>query len=57
MPVRWARSQALECNAYPGDFREAFAAAGLQYFNPHSLRNTLVQLGETLCCTLEDFKA
>ena len=38
-------------------FREAFAAAGLQYFNPHSLRNTLVQLGETLCRTPEDFKA
>ena len=38
-------------------FREAFQAAGLPYFNPHSLRNTLVQLGETLCKTPEDFKA
>ena len=26
-------------------FRSAFEAAGLPYFNPHSLRNTLVQLG------------
>jgi integrase len=26
-------------------FREAFQAAGLPYFNPHSLRNSLVQLG------------
>jgi len=40
-----------------GIFREAFTAAGLPYFNPHSLRNTLVQLGETLCRTPEDFKA
>jgi integrase len=38
-------------------FREAFGGAGLQYFNPHSLRSTLVQLGETLCQTPEDFKA
>jgi integrase len=38
-------------------FREAFTAAGLPYFNPHSLRSTLVQLGETLCRTPEDFKA
>jgi integrase len=26
-------------------FREAFASSGLPYFNPHSFRNTLVQLG------------
>jgi integrase/recombinase XerD len=38
-------------------FREAFHAAGLPYFNPHSLRNTLVRLGETLCKTPEEFKA
>ncbi|HAY14553.1 MAG TPA: recombinase XerC, partial [Armatimonadetes bacterium] len=38
-------------------FREAFAAAGLPYFNPHSLRSTLVQLGEKLCQTPEAFKA
>jgi len=38
-------------------FREAFQAAGLPYFNPHSLRSTLVRLGETLCRTPEDFKA
>ncbi|MFT5042014.1 MAG: integrase/recombinase XerD [Hyphomicrobiaceae bacterium] len=38
-------------------FREAFPAAGLVYFNPHSLRNTLVQLGETRCRTPEEFKA
>jgi integrase/recombinase XerD len=38
-------------------FCEAFQAAGLPYFNPHSLRNTLVQLGETLCKSPEEFKA
>lgn len=38
-------------------FREAFAAAGLPYFNPHSFRNTLVRLGQTVCKTPEQFKA
>lgn len=38
-------------------FREAFEATGLPYFHPHSLRDTLVQLGETLCQTPEEFKA
>ena len=38
-------------------FREAFANAGLPYFNPHSFRNTLVQLGQDLCKTPEQFKA
>lgn len=38
-------------------FRNAFEAAGLPYFNPHSFRNTLVQLGERECSTGESFKA
>ncbi len=38
-------------------FREAFEAAALPYFNPHSLRSTLAQLGEKLCRTPEDWKA
>ncbi|MFI5330051.1 MAG: tyrosine-type recombinase/integrase [Desulfobaccales bacterium] len=38
-------------------FREAFVNAGLQYFNPHSFRNTLVQIGEKVCKTPEEFKA
>ena len=37
--------------------REAFERAGLPYFNPHSFRNTLAQLGERLCKTPEEFKA
>lgn len=38
-------------------FRNAFEAAGLPYFNPHSFRNTLVQHGARTCPTIEAFKA
>lgn len=38
-------------------FRQAFEAAGLRYFNPHSLRDTLVHFGEKVCQTPEEFKA
>ena len=38
-------------------FREAFVKADLPYFNPHSFRHTLVQLGQTKCKTPEAFKA
>ncbi|WP_397583659.1 tyrosine-type recombinase/integrase [Sphingorhabdus sp.] len=38
-------------------FKAAFEEAGLPYFNPHSFRNTLVQLGERTCTTAETFKA
>jgi len=38
-------------------FRAAFEAAGLPYHNPHSFRDTLVQLGERLCPSIEAFKA
>ena len=38
-------------------FVDAFLSAGLEYFNPHSLRRTLARLGEGLCRTPEDFKA
>ena len=38
-------------------FRAAFANAGLPYFNPHSLRHTLVRLGEERCRSPEAFKA
>lgn len=36
-------------------FKEAFANAGLPYFNPHSFRHTLVQLGYEVC--KKDFEA
>jgi integrase len=38
-------------------FRDAFRSAGLPYFNPHSLRTTLVHLASTFCRTPDDFKA
>jgi len=38
-------------------FRDAFEAASLSYFNPHSFRKTLTELGERLCRTPEAFKA
>ncbi|MEC9346266.1 MAG: site-specific integrase [Pseudomonadota bacterium] len=38
-------------------FREAFAQAGLPYFNPHSFRKTLARLGEQITRTPEEFKA
>lgn len=38
-------------------FKSAFKSCGLPYFNPHSFRKTLVQLGERLCNSPEEFKA
>ncbi len=38
-------------------FGEAFASAGLEYFNPHSFRRTLVRLGQDVCKTPEQLKA
>jgi integrase len=38
-------------------FRDAFDAAGLPYFHPHSFRHTLAALGERICKTPEEFKA
>jgi hypothetical protein len=37
-------------------FRDAFTRAGLPYYNPHSVRYTLM-LGEQLCTTPETFAA
>jgi integrase len=38
-------------------FAKAFKDAGLESFNPHSFRDTLVRLGEQRCQTPEEFKA
>lgn len=38
-------------------FRQAFTRAGLPYFNPHSFRNTLAQLGQRLSSNAEVLKA
>ena len=38
-------------------FKGAFSLAELPDFNPHSFRNTLAVLGESLCHSAEEFKA
>jgi integrase len=44
-------------NAVRSIFREACARAGIAYFNPHLMRNTLVQLAYELRLDAESFKA
>lgn len=51
-PVHWSTASPIR-----GIFRKAFNEAGLQYFNPHSFRNTLVQLAQIKCKNPEEFKA
>jgi hypothetical protein len=51
-PAFWANAEPIR-----KVFRQAFAGAGLAYFNPHSFRDTLVQLGKKLCRTPEQFEA
>lgn len=38
-------------------FKDSFTLSDLPYFNPHSFRKTLGQLGERICSTPEQFKA
>jgi integrase/recombinase XerD len=38
-------------------FKSAFEGVGLPYYNPHSIRKTLTQVGERVCQTPEEFKA
>jgi integrase len=38
-------------------FKRAFDKARIEYFNPHSFRDTLVRIGEQLCQSPEEFKA
>ena len=38
-------------------FQKAFCHAGLAYCHPHSFRRTLVQLGQKVCRTPEEFKS
>jgi integrase len=51
------RAQWANANPVRTIFRDACALAGLPYFNPHSLRNTLVQLAYELKLDAESFKA
>ena len=38
-------------------FKRAFTAAGLPYYSPHRLRDTIVSLGKRNCRTMEEFQA
>jgi len=50
--VGWATASPIR-----GAFKAAFEAASMPYFNPHSFRHMLVQLGMEVCTTPEQFKA
>lgn len=52
MPEHWRNADPVR-----KIFRQAFEAAGLPYFNPHTVRSTLAQLGERLCKRPVEFKA
>jgi integrase len=52
-----ARKHWSNASAIRAIFREAFEAAGLPAFNPHSFRHALAMMGERTCKTPEDFKA
>jgi hypothetical protein len=51
-PAHWSNATPIRTI-----FREAFERAGLPYFHPHSIRKTLVRLGEEVCNSPEEFKA
>lgn len=52
-PLHWSTTSAVR-----QIFRDAFTRAGLPYYNPHSFRNTLVQLGYKMCVgNIEALKA
>ncbi len=38
-------------------FKTSFESAGLEYYNPHSFRDTIGRLGEKICQSPEQFKA
>jgi len=55
--VQLSREHWANATAIRDVFKQAFEAAGLPYYHPHSLRHTLAQVGERLCQTPEQFKA
>jgi len=52
IPVLWESTSSVR-----EIVRNAFRGAGLEYYNPHSFRNSVVQLGYELCKTPEELKA
>jgi integrase/recombinase XerD len=51
-PINWTSASQIM-----GIFKAAFESAGLPYFSPHTFRKTIVNLGEQVCSTPEEFKA
>ncbi len=51
-PVHWQSSSSIR-----KIFKKSFEQFNFKYYNPHSFRNTLVNLGEKICKTPEEFKA
>jgi integrase len=56
-PVGLLRSGWCTTQPINAIFRRAFEGAALSYYNPHSFRDMLAQLGQRLCKTPEEFKA
>ncbi len=52
VPEHWATSSPIR-----SIFRDAFEAAGLPYYHPHSFRHTLGHLMRTCCKNIEEIKA
>jgi integrase len=52
VPAFWANAEPIRVV-----FRRAFKSAGLDYYNPHAFRDTLVALGKKKCRTPEEFEA
>ncbi|MES2682686.1 MAG: site-specific integrase [Pseudomonadota bacterium] len=55
--VTLAREHWANASPIRAVFQQAFESAGLPYYNPHSLRHMLAQVGERVCRTPEQFKA
>ncbi|QQR80078.1 MAG: tyrosine-type recombinase/integrase [Deltaproteobacteria bacterium] len=52
VPEHWTTSSPIRCI-----FRDAFEAAGLPYYHPHSFRHTLGHLMRIYCKDIEDIQA
>ena len=51
-PEHWSNADPIRAI-----FKNALTAAGLPYFNPHSVRNALARLGQRTCKGPEEYKA
>lgn len=56
-PAGLARKHWSNAGPIRAVFKAAFQRAGLPYFNPHSFRSTLAQLGQKKCPDIEAMKA